>query len=1023
MKKQWVGLGLAVVLPLLPLTTVPVSAQETEAEVEVELRDERVLEGRLGEGSHASDRGLFQVYPFEGQAGERIAIDLIGDEFNPVLGLLDAEGNLIAQDDDGDNHARIVIELPTTARYFVAVAALKGEMGKYRLSWRAATVADVELAEAENLNDRAVQLYQQGKFAEAIPLAEEVLEKRQRLFKGDHPDVARSLHNLATLFEAQGRFEDAEPLHQQALVMFQRLFEEDHPDVAQSLNNLANLHQLQGKLGEAETLYKQALTMRQRFFEEDHPDVASSLNNLATLYETQGRLGEAETLFQEALEMFQRLFEGDHPDVATSLNNLALLYQSQGRLGDVEPLYQEALAMRQRLFAEDHPDIASSLNNLAFLYQSLGRFDAAEPLHQQALEMFQRLFGGDHPTVAQSLSNLAKLYQLRGELEDAEPLYQEALAMRQRLFAEDHPDIATSLNNSAIFYQVLEDYPQALAFSAQGAAVEEAILTKNLRIGSEQQKRQFLDLFQGSTNSKISFHLQTVPNNSEAARLALATILRRKGRVLDAMGQALQTLRDQLDPASQELFTQLASTQTQLAALASRPLPADTGQREQSLAEHARLDEEIRRLEAELSSRSAEFRQETTPVTIEAVQAAIPQDGALVEFIQYHPFNPKSKTQLQRFGSPRYAAYVLQPNGTVQWRDLGEAAPIDAQIQRFRTLLSRGQQGFDPLKATARELDQLLMAPVREMTGDASHLLLSPDSSLNLLPFAALVDEGGQYLVQNYHITYLTSGRDLLRTHFREHPPQAPLVLASPAYGSPGTRAQAVGDSNRGNSGDNRRSGRLATLEFGPLPGTKVEGEALASIVPDLTLLMETEASENSLKGWQRPQILHLATHGFFLEPEEVPLPRNSDEPSIGRENPLLRSGLALAGFNQRQSEGEDGVLTALEVTGLNLRGTRLVVLSACETGLGDIAAGEGVYGLRRAFTLAGAESQLMSLWEVSDDGTQELMVAYYQRLQAGEGRGEALRQVQLEMLQNPNRAHPFFWAAFIPTGAWTPIE
>ncbi|MEO0949473.1 MAG: CHAT domain-containing protein, partial [Cyanobacteria bacterium J06641_5] len=344
-------------------------------------------------------------------------------------------------------------------------------------------------------------------------------------------------------------------------------------------------------------------------------------------------------------------------------------------------------------------------------------------------------------------------------------------------------------------------------------------------------------------------------------------------------------------------------------------------------------------------------------------------------------------------------------------------------IQHFRTLLNRLQRNFEPLQAAARELDRLLMAPVREMTGDASHLLLSPDSSLNLLPFAALVDEDGQYLVQSYRLTYLTSGRDLLQRRYREQAPQAPLVLANPAYGSPGTRSQTVGDRNRGSSSgnnDNRRSGRLATLEFGPLPGTKVEGEALANIVPDLTLLTETEASENSLKSWQRPKILHLATHGFFLEPEE---PSNPSEPNINRENPLLRSGLALAGFNQRQSDGEDGVLTALEVTGLNLRGTRLVVLSACETGLGDITAGEGVYGLRRAFTLAGAESQLMSLWEVSDDGTQELMVAYYRRLQNGEGRGEALRQVQLEMLQNPDRAHPFFWAAFIPAGDWSPLE
>lgn len=139
-------------------------------------------------------------------------------------------------------------------------------------------------------------------------------------------------------------------------------------------------------------------------------------------------------------------------------------------------------------------------------------------------------------------------------------------------------------------------------------------------------------------------------------------------------------------------------------------------------------------------------------------------------------------------------------------------------------------------------------------------------------------------------------------------------------------------------------------------------------------------------------------------------------------ENPLLRSGLALAGANRRQSGEEDGILTALEASGLDLWGTKLVVLSACETGIGEVKTGEGVYGLRRALVMAGAETQVMSLWKVDDEATKNLMVGYYKRLLAGEGRSEALRQVQLAMLKSPATAHPFYWASFIASGDWRPL-
>jgi len=316
----------------------------------------------------------------------------------------------------------------------------------------------------------------QGLYSQAEEWRRECLCLTQRLFEGDHPDVARSLNNLAGLYQAQGRLNQAEPLYQQALAMRQRLFAGDHPAVALSLNNLAYLYQAQGRLNQAEPLYQQALAMYQRLFEGDHPAVALSLNNLAYLYDAQGRLNQAEPLFQQALAMYQRLFAGDHPAVALSLNNLAYLYRAQGRLNQAEPLYQQALAMTQHLFAGDHPDVALSLNNLAYLYQAQGRLNQAEPLFQQALAMTQHLFAGDHPDEALSLNNLASLYRAQGRLNQAEPLFQQALAMRQRLFAGDHPEVALSLNNLGAFYYEQGRWGEAETLLVQALAMWQTIL-------------------------------------------------------------------------------------------------------------------------------------------------------------------------------------------------------------------------------------------------------------------------------------------------------------------------------------------------------------------------------------------------------------------------------------------------------------------------------------------------------------------------------------------------------------------
>jgi CHAT domain-containing protein len=490
-------------------------------------------------------------------------------------------------------------------------------------------------------------------------------------------------------------------------------------------------------------------------------------------------------------------------------------------------------------------------------------------------------------------------------------------------------------------------------------------------------------------------------------------LLQRKGRVLDAMADNLGALRHRSETADVELLDRLGSVTSQLASLVLN------GPQRIPLAEHQQriktLSQQRETLENDVSRRSAGYYERTNTVTLDAIRRAIPSEAALVEFAVYRPFDPKTKAeQLSSVADSRYVAYVVHNSGEVTWKELGPARAIDETVATLRLAL-RDPQSAD-VKRRARALDERILRPLREMVGDATHLLISPDGQLDLIPFEALVDEQGRYLVERYSISYLTTGRDLLRLQVQRTSKSEPLVVADPLFGEPPpTTGAGASSATRASAKIARRSivtaDNLSSVYFAPLAGTGVEARTIKSLFPDARLLTRGQATKGALARTEAPRILHIATHGFFLNPTDAV------------ENPLIRSGLALTGANQRGGDKDEGILTALEASNLNLWGTKLVTLSACDTGIGDVRTGEGVFGLRRAFFLAGAETLVMSLWPVSDYVTREMMTTYYGGLKRGLGRGDALRQAQLAMLARSGRQHPFYWASFIQAGEWANLD
>jgi CHAT domain-containing protein/tetratricopeptide (TPR) repeat protein len=893
--------------------------------------------------------------------------------------------------------------------------------------WKKAVGAD-HPSYATSLDDLAGLYQALGDYPRTEPLFREALVIRKKTLGTGHPAYATSLNNLAALYKDMGEYARAEPLLREALAITKKTLGTGHPDYARSLNNLALLYQAMGDYARAEPLLREALVIRKKAVGTGHPDYALSLNNLALLYRAMGDYARAEPLLREAPAIRKKTLGTGHPYYAASLNNLAGLYQDMGDYARAEPLYREALAIRKKAVGDGHPAYATSLNNLAGLYQHRGDYARAEPLLREALAIRKKTLGTGHPDYAQSLNNLAGLYREMGDYARAEPLLREALAIRKKAVGDGHPDYAQSLNNLAGLYYTMGDYARA-----EPLIIEALEITSRFTRGTSTVvgDRQRLRLYQ-SQRGRLNFYLSM--SRSTGARPAdlYRHVLDWKGAA-EARRTEGRLARDQ--PQLGPFLAQLAQVRSQLANLAFRPPP--TGQAETWRLQLDRLREAKEDLEADLARRSAEYRgqQQAERLGPDEVAAALPAETAMVDCLEYTHISPPKGGKGPPQGERRLLAFVLRRGRPVALVPLGGARTIDESVRSWRRALGARQGGA--LQTAAAELGRRLWEPLRPHLGGARTVLIAPDGLLSYFPFAALPgSKPGSYLIEDLTIGYVASGR---------HPvealadPQGPVGRGLLAVGDVDFQADPgqVGPSARPPSGVPvvaHRAGFRRLSGTGPEARHAREQFQAAFAGEPAELLTRAEPTEGAIKQrldgghWR---VVHLGTHGFFESPARVAALRaaarredpsalplkaakpGEDEPDFAL-TPLLRSGVVLAGGGRDPAAGlpdpsteapphEDGILTAEEVQALDLRGTELVVLSACDTGLGAMEAGQGVLGLQRAFQAAGARAVVASLWKVEDAATRVLMEQFYTNLwDQKRTKLEALRQAQLAVLNNP---------------------
>ena len=636
----------------------------------------------------------------------------------------------------------------------------------------------------------------------------------------------------------------------------------------------------------------------------------------------------------------------------------------------------------------------------------MGEYTKAEPLYQETLLIRQKVLGPEHPDTAQSLNNLAGLYRDMGEYAKAEPLYQEALRIWQKVLGPEHPDTAKSLNNLASLCLDLGRFDEARALARQESAAELTILSKIFSFTSEQQRLAYLDIF----------HPYSLFPFLKGTETDLATaVLRYKGVVLDSIVEDRLLAEASQGSEDQKMVKQLNLDKSQLGQLLLQPaqkLLAETNRRIEA------LEGEVEKIESQLAQHVAGLGQarHALGVSLEQVQSTIPNDGALIEYLRYSHYFGKGKWE------PRYGAIVLFSKRAPLWIPLGKASEIEHLVRRYGALV-RGSPQEEELSANLQALYEALWPPIGQaLASEIKRIIISPDGQLNFISFATLLTKDNQFLAQTYDIQYVASGRDLLR-ELKTSTAREVILFANPDFDLVSTAMLAKADDRSSGAGSKSIRGsekrEIEDWSFESLTGTQKERDELVKKFAGWgwtpTDFIAKEATKEALLKIHSPYILHLATHGFFANEDPTATQidallneRQSVTKSKFFKNPMHRSGLALAGAEttiEAWKGGDvplvenDGILTAEDVSTLDLRGTWLVTLSACDTGSGEARAGEGVMGLRRGFIQAGAQNLLMTLWPISDEVTVQIMSDFYEAAHNSGNAPEALAEVQRHWL------------------------
>jgi CHAT domain-containing protein/Tfp pilus assembly protein PilF len=877
--------------------------------------------------------------------------------------------------------------------------------------------------------------YVNGDYEHAKPLLDQSLSIREKSLGMDHRDVAETLIPLGGLLTDQGDHARAESLFTRAMNIRVSEFGAASPEVGECLTALATTQFRSGDFVEAESTYEQALPVLRKSLGNKHPKVATCLNNLGALLYEMGDYEASLGYFDRALEIRRQALGRNHELVASTMVNVGKDLAALGRVKEAAARYNEALAIREKRFGHDSPEVGRVLDNLGLLYLQIHSEGKAREILGRAVSNLDRPGEEDPPELADALAGLATAEATAGKIDEARSMFDRALRIRENVLGSTHPDVGLLYTQYARVLLAGGKNGDAIDIALRGEAISSEHLRLTSRSLSERQALQYARSRPTGSRVALQALASIIDPSPEEVDGVWEAIVQGRTLVLDEMAFRNRALSAGMDSASQAIWDRLSKSRRRLANLLVAGPRGELATHYRAQVERARKDMDD--AERAWANRSAAYRAERNRARLglHEVESSIPQGAALIAFAAAGDSSSGS-----------YVAFVARPGKRSAVIPLGRSTAIDNKVSTWLADITReaveGHSDHDS-RSSGAQVRRILWDPIEPYVRGIRRLFVVQEGAIHLVNFAALPVGGDRYLIDSdLQFHYLTAERDLIPARDDSKTGTGMLALGDPAYGGNETTALRAGRSASRDRGHGATTECIDfdSLQFGPLPASGREVEDVARIWGDRSAvtLLGVQATEKAFK-LRAPgrNVLHIATHGFFLGECSARVPGGRGISSIvplhdGRNrkpnaHPLLLAGLALAGANRRASvgvDGEDGILTAEEVASLNLAGVQWAVLSACDTGNGRVVAGEGILGLERAFQVAGVRTVIMSLWAVDDDATREWMDMLYQgrvtnRLDTAEAVAGASLQVLRERRAQARSTSPFYWAGFVAAGDW----
>lgn len=821
----------------------------------------------------------------------------------------------------------------------------------------------------------------QFKLAESYFIAARLAYEEENLTR--NINYSKTFADLGLLYATLGRYNTASQFTQQALEMREEQLGQKSYGYAASVNNRAVLYQDLAYYNEAEKDFESARTVVKSLLGESQ-ELSIVLNNQAILYAEMGRNEEAIANLQQASAILEKSQKKSINNQVGVQSNLALLYQRSNKFTEAEAIYLKL----EKDLGSNNPYYAGVLNNLALLYVQMNKPEKVEDYLKKAAQVYKTKFGEESPNYAKVIGDQGWYYRTKDRYAEAEPLLVRSMEIREKTLGVDHPDYVKSREELAILYWKNKQYDKA--YGHYKIVMDKTIefINKYFPPMSEAEKTKYWDAtfprFQRYYNFAIDASATTPNIVQDVFDYQTAT----KALLLNATSKVKSAI---LKSGNADLIKDYLAWLDAKESLSRYYSLSKEEIRDQKVNLDS-IENSANKMEKSLSERSKDFSTgyATQPVSYKTIRDALTDQEAVVEIIRVrnyvHDFNEDS----------RYAALVLTK---------GSEMPKLVILDNGNQLENRYAK-FYRNSIQAKSADEFSYAQywqrIEPALSGKKTIYISPDGVYNQLNLNTLKNTAGAYVLNQYDLITIGNSKDLLALKSRKPiTTKDAMLIGFPDYGGNAVPA---------------------------LPATKVEIEGIGKILKTsgfkVQQLTQKAASEAALKGIKSPTILHIATHGYFQKDTEV-----SENGALGismenaQENPLLRSGLLLAGASETisgkasvdLSSNDNGVVTAYEVMNMNLDGTSLIILSACETGLGEVKAGEGVYGLQRAFLVAGANALIMSLWKVDDAATQQLMTNFYTNWAKTGNKQKAFKQAQTQLMAKFKE--PYYWGAFVMMG------